>query len=88
MNINELAEGLHPLERKVLPFLNKCDGLKELQEKSGLQEIEVSRALQWLENKGIVKTEKNNSQKYAFRAPHSKLLRVFIYFLFQRYKLH
>jgi len=62
MNINELAEGLHPLERKVLPFLNKCDGLKELQEKSGLQEIEVSRALQWLENKGIVKTEKNNSE--------------------------
>ena len=60
MDINQLAEGLHPLERKVLPFLDKCKSLKELQEKSGMQEIEVSRALQWFENKGIVKTEKDN----------------------------
>ena len=60
MNVNMLAEGLHPLERKVLPFLNQCKSLKEIQKKSGLQEIEVSRALQWFENKGIIKTEKDN----------------------------
>ena len=60
MNVKVLAEGLHPLERKVLPYLTKCKSLKEIQKKSGLQEIEVSRALQWFENKGIVKVEKHN----------------------------
>ena len=60
MNVNELIEGLHPLERKVLPYLSNCKSLKEIQEKSKLQEIEVSRALQWLENKNIVNVKKNN----------------------------
>ena len=60
MGINELIEGLHPLERKVLPFLSNCKSLKEIQEKSKLQEIEVSRALQWLENKNVINVKKNN----------------------------
>lgn len=60
MNVKVLAESLHPLERKILPYLSKCKSLKEIQEKSGLQEIEVSRALQWLENKGVVKVNKHN----------------------------
>ncbi|MBT4835129.1 phenylalanine--tRNA ligase subunit alpha [Candidatus Woesearchaeota archaeon] len=60
MSINELIEGLHPLERKVLPYLSVCKSLKEIQEKSKLQEIEVSRALQWLENKNVVKIKRNN----------------------------
>ncbi|MCD4759271.1 phenylalanine--tRNA ligase subunit alpha [archaeon] len=60
MNIKVLAESLHPLERKVLPYLDKYKSLKEIQAKSGLQEIEVSRALQWFENKKIVKVTKKN----------------------------
>ncbi len=58
MNVNLVAESLHPLERRVLPFLENSKNLKELEEKSGLKEVEVIRALQWLENKKIVKTEK------------------------------
>ncbi|MDD5178179.1 MAG: phenylalanine--tRNA ligase subunit alpha [Candidatus Nanoarchaeia archaeon] len=55
MDINKLAESLHPLERKILPHLKEKITDKELEKKSRLQYIEVSRALQWLENKGIIK---------------------------------
>nr|MBA4405072.1 phenylalanine--tRNA ligase subunit alpha [Nanoarchaeum sp.] len=58
MDLNNLAQSLHPLERKILPFLGKYKKQKELEEKSGLQEIEISRALQWLENKQVVKVDK------------------------------
>jgi len=55
--IEELVAKLHPLERKILPFLK--DGLdeKELSRLSGLKEVEVVRAMQWLENKGVLKIE-------------------------------
>ncbi|MBT6995111.1 phenylalanine--tRNA ligase subunit alpha [Candidatus Woesearchaeota archaeon] len=62
MSVKELVESLHPLERKVLPYISKCKSLKEIQGKSNLQEIEVSRALQWFENKGVLKIKKNNSE--------------------------
>ena len=52
MNIIEV---LHPLERKVLPFLKEEKTLKGLVKKTGLKEVEVMRALQWLENKGLLK---------------------------------
>src|SRR3989338_1987173 len=52
--IDRLIEKLHPLERRVLPFL-KLKNVREITEKSGMQEIEVMRALQWLENKDVLK---------------------------------
>lgn len=55
MDIQSVIEGLHPLERKVVPFLNSCKTLSELVKKSGLQEVEAMRAMQWLENKGALK---------------------------------
>jgi phenylalanyl-tRNA synthetase alpha chain len=45
---------LHPLERKVLPYLNKIFTLHELSSITGLQEVEVMRALQWLQNKNCI----------------------------------
>ena len=53
----KIIESLHPLERKVLPYIGLRD-LKEVVKKSGLQEVEVIRALQWLENKKILKQKK------------------------------
>jgi len=50
-SINEVAESLHPLERKVLPYLERGNSAEELQKLSGLSEVEVMRALQWLQNK-------------------------------------
>lgn len=51
----EIVESLHPLERKILPFLTKYNESTQLQEASKLQEVEVMRALQWLENKKVLK---------------------------------
>jgi phenylalanyl-tRNA synthetase alpha chain len=45
---------LHPLERAVLPVLNKETELSAIVKTSKLKEIEVMRALQWLENKKIL----------------------------------
>ncbi|MBN1544542.1 phenylalanine--tRNA ligase subunit alpha [Candidatus Woesearchaeota archaeon] len=55
MDINRLVESLHPLERKASPFLAKCSTLKDLMKLSKLSEAEAMRALQWLENKGVLK---------------------------------
>ncbi|MFO8016629.1 MAG: phenylalanine--tRNA ligase subunit alpha [Candidatus Woesearchaeota archaeon] len=53
-DIKSITDNLHPLERKVLPHIGKTSSLKELTEKSGLKQVEVMRALQWLENKGLL----------------------------------
>ncbi len=58
----DLGKKLHPLEKKVLPFLEKCSSDAELVEKSGLKEVEVTRALQWLSNKGIVELTKEEEE--------------------------
>ncbi|MBW3022996.1 hypothetical protein KY308_02745, partial [Candidatus Woesearchaeota archaeon] len=57
MNAKELAETLHPYERAVLPLIGKNQELRGLVSASKLQEIEVRRALQWLENKKLISTE-------------------------------
>ncbi len=57
-NIKDIAKKLHPLERKILPFLKKSQFFKDIVKSSGMKEVEAMRALQWLENKGIIKIEK------------------------------
>jgi phenylalanyl-tRNA synthetase alpha chain len=54
MELNKLAASLHPLERKVLPLLAKYSTSEQLVEHSGLKEVEVMRALQWLENRKLI----------------------------------
>ena len=54
MNLKKLSNTLSLLEREILPLLNKHPSLEELQKNSGLKEVEVMRALQWLSNKGII----------------------------------
>ncbi len=53
-DVESLIAKLHPLERKVLPYLSQYSTLHELVGVSGLQEVEVMRALQWLQNKALV----------------------------------
>ncbi|MBI2662081.1 hypothetical protein HYX11_01335 [Candidatus Woesearchaeota archaeon] len=50
-----LIAKLHPLERKVLPTLKIYNELSKIVLESGLREVEVLRALQWLENKDVLK---------------------------------
>jgi len=61
MDLNKLINTLDPLERKITPFLKTEKEFSQLVKKSGLQEVEVMRALQWLQNKNIlkIKTQKN-----------------------------
>ncbi len=54
MDIKKLAQGLHPYERSVLPVLAEYQYLSDLSSASGLKEVEVMRALQWLEKKGAI----------------------------------
>jgi hypothetical protein len=55
MDLKKLAETLHPLERSVLPLLKENKSLKEIKNNSELEEIQIMRALQWLENKKVLK---------------------------------
>ncbi|MBI2147297.1 phenylalanine--tRNA ligase subunit alpha [Candidatus Woesearchaeota archaeon] len=49
-----LVSSLHPLERKLLPHLKQGASVEELCAASGMQEVEVIRAIQWLSNKDIL----------------------------------
>ncbi len=58
MEADRIIEALHPLERAVLPLTQKHSDFDSLVRASKLKDVEVMRALQWLENKNLVKTRK------------------------------
>jgi len=86
MGVKNLVAKLHPLERKVLPVLKKEKEFSQIIKKSGLKEVEVMRALQWLENKKVLKLVSDkrkfvfldaNGEKYAREGlPERKFLSV------------
>lgn len=53
--MEDIINSLSPIERKVLPHVGHT--LEQIQEKSGLDETSVLRALRFLESKGLVKIE-------------------------------
>ncbi len=53
--LSELAASLHRLEKAVLPQLGKLSSVTEIIAATKMQEVEVMRALNWLQNKGLVK---------------------------------
>ena len=57
MDVKKLAEKLHPLERRVLPVLSKFKTLPQIVSATGLKDIEVMRAMQWLQNKKAIKID-------------------------------
>jgi len=57
MEIKKIVEKLHNLERKVLPLLDKFQSFEDLVMNSGLKDVEVMRALQWLQNKEVIKIQ-------------------------------
>jgi phenylalanyl-tRNA synthetase alpha chain len=62
MDTKKLIASLHPLERRVLPVLERCRTPEEISAVTKLKEVEVMRALQWLEKKSAVevRTELKN----------------------------
>ena len=54
MELKSIVAKLHPLERTVLPALASAKEVAAIANAVHLQEVEVMRALQWLENKKIL----------------------------------
>lgn len=54
MDPQKVLEALSPIERNVIPFLKDGMELKEISDKSKIKDVEIMRALQWLENKGLL----------------------------------
>lgn len=59
---DNVSEELTIIERKVLPVLSEFKEVSEIVKKTGLKEIEVQRALQWLSNKSLVKIHKKEEE--------------------------
>ncbi|MEM4637719.1 MAG: phenylalanine--tRNA ligase subunit alpha [Candidatus Woesearchaeota archaeon] len=72
VDINTIIDKLHPLERKILPLLRKTNSFSELLVISGLKEVEVSRAIQWLKNKQLIEI-KEESKETLFLEKNGKL---------------
>jgi len=58
----KISNSLHPLERKILPLLAKFNSISELVDNSGLKDVEVIRALQWLRNKELINLKEDLKQ--------------------------
>ena len=86
MDLQNLISKLHPLERAIIPVLKEHTELAEIIRASGLTEVEVVRAVQWLENKKIltsiaerrkiVSLEKNGQYYQKNGLPEKKFLSV------------
>ena len=86
MDLDKIANGLHRLERAVLPVLDRCKDIKSIEDATGLKEVEIVRALQWLQNKEVlilkeelketVQLDKNGIMYQKESFPEKKLLEV------------
>ncbi len=54
-NMNKIIESLSPHERKILPFLADGENIVEICKKTNLDKVSVLRAMEYLQNKGIIK---------------------------------
>ncbi len=68
IDLTPLIAQLTPLERKALPHLKNGQLQSELARVADMKDVEVARALQWLENKGAVKTHEQVATEYALGA--------------------
>jgi phenylalanyl-tRNA synthetase alpha chain len=61
LDVNNIIESLSPNERKILPYLEE-DSIDLIYKRTGLDEISITRALTFLENKGIVKIKQSKKK--------------------------
>jgi len=55
MEIKKTAESLNVFERKVIRVIETFSSFREIMKVTGLLDVEVMRAIQWLQNKNLVK---------------------------------
>ena len=75
MDIKKLAQSLNPNERKVLKVLGKFSSFYDIIKETGLKDVEVSRALQWLQNKNLVKVKEDKKEVVQLDENGSKYLK-------------
>jgi len=63
METEKIIATLHHLERKVLPILKETDSFDEIADRTKLQKVEVMRALQWLQNKKLIRINQKLQEK-------------------------
>ena len=86
MEEDKIIAALHPLERRVLPVLAKHSSFEAILRESKLKDVEVMRALQWLQNRGIIKISEDvkevveldtNGRQYLKEGlPESRFLKI------------
>lgn len=62
MDTKKLAESLNPAERKVLRVLGNYSSFHDIMKETKLKDVEVARALQWLQNKNAVKLKEEQKE--------------------------
>ena len=62
MDIKKLSESLNPVERKVVKVLDNFCSFSDIVKVTELKEVEVMRALQWLQNKNIIKIKEEQKE--------------------------
>ena len=64
MDLKKLSESLNPSERQVLKVLDNFSFFSDIMKVTGLKDVEVMRALQWLQNKNIVKLKEEQKEMF------------------------
>ena len=59
MDLNKLALSLSNAEKKILSVIDKSTNIQQILSASAMDELAARRALQWLENKELIKTDQN-----------------------------
>lgn len=62
MDIKKLAESLNQVERRVVKVLDNFSSFHDIVKITGLKDIEVLRALQWLQNKNVIKVKEEQKE--------------------------
>ncbi len=75
MDIKKLAESLNPVERRVLRILDNFTSFYDIVRVTGLKDVEVMRALQWLQNKNVIKLQEEEKEIVALDENGKKYLK-------------
>src|SRR3989344_8940702 len=71
LDVKKIIRSLHPLERKIIPYLDKYNSMNSLKNITKLKDVEIMRALQWLTNKKIIEL-KEDSKEIVVLGPNGK----------------
>lgn len=62
MYIKNLSQSLNPIEKKVIRVLDNFSSFQDIVKVTELKDVEVMRALQWLQNKNVIKIKEKQEE--------------------------